>query len=86
MTHTKLVPTMIQLLLDSSHVSPSQIHNISSLRLIMVSGSPLGEDVVRKAVKRLPGGCSLGHAYGMTETCGHTGFVNPLVVNSLQTD
>ena len=82
-THTKLVPTMIQLLLDSSHVSPSQIHNISSLRLIMVSGSPLGEDVVRKAVKRLPGGCSLGHAYGMTETCGHTGFVNPLVVNSL---
>lgn len=83
-THTKLVPTMIQLLIDSSFAS-TKSGSLSSLRLIMVSGSPLGEDVVRKAVKVLPQGCSIAHAYGMTETCGHTSFVNPLTIAKLPT-
>ena len=81
-THTKLVPTMIQLLIDSSLAGAGGAR-LASLRLIMVSGSPLGEDVVRRAVGALPRGCALAHAYGMTETCGHTSFVNPRTIARL---
>jgi long-chain acyl-CoA synthetase len=62
-THTLLVPTMVQMLVD--HPSVDQ-HDLSSLRGILYGASPMNETVMERAMKKLPD-VEFTQAYGMTE-------------------
>ncbi|MBO3273655.1 long-chain-fatty-acid--CoA ligase [Pseudomonas schmalbachii] len=63
-THTLLVPTMIQMLVD--HPSLQQGRDLYSLRTIIYGASPISEAVLERAMARLPG-IDFVQAYGMTE-------------------
>ena len=62
-TDTLLVPTMIQLLVDSPEAAES---DLSSLARVMYGASPISETVLRKARAILPN-ARFTQAYGMTE-------------------
>jgi acyl-CoA synthetase (AMP-forming)/AMP-acid ligase II len=62
-THTLLVPTMIQMLLD--HPAFAE-HDLSSLKRIVYGGSSITLGVLERAAERLPG-VEFCQAYGMTE-------------------
>jgi long-chain acyl-CoA synthetase len=62
-THTLLVPTMINLLVIFSKFGD---FDLSSLRGIAYGASPMPDAVLRKAIEMLPG-VGFVHAYGMTE-------------------
>jgi long-chain acyl-CoA synthetase len=62
-THTLLVPTMVQMLVD--HPSVDQ-YDLSSLRSILYDASPMNEAVLERAMKKLPE-VEFTQAYGMTE-------------------
>jgi long-chain acyl-CoA synthetase len=62
-THTLLVPTMVQMLVD--HPSVDQ-YDLSSLRSILYGASPMNEAVLERAMKKLPE-VEFTQAYGMTE-------------------
>jgi len=63
-THTLLVPTMIQMTVD--HPSMKKPRDLSSLELIVYGASPISEAVVDRAMAALPG-IGFVQAYGMTE-------------------
>lgn len=50
-TDTLLVPTMVQMLVDSPETAEA---DLSSLRTVVYSASPMSEAVLERAVKRMP--------------------------------
>jgi acyl-CoA synthetase (AMP-forming)/AMP-acid ligase II len=62
-THTLLVPTMIQLMVD--HPAAAE-HDLTSLRGVIYGASPIPEAVLAKAMKTFPA-ARFVQAYGMTE-------------------
>jgi long-chain acyl-CoA synthetase len=62
-SHTLLVPTMIQMLVDHPAITG---RDFSSLREIMYGASPISEAVLDRAIARLPG-VRFRQGYGMTE-------------------
>jgi acyl-CoA synthetase (AMP-forming)/AMP-acid ligase II len=62
-TDSLLVPTMIQLLVDSPDTAGA---DLSSLRSLVYGASPISEAVLQRAVKRMPD-TRFTQAYGMTE-------------------
>ncbi|MBI1907754.1 MAG: long-chain-fatty-acid--CoA ligase [Rhodocyclales bacterium] len=63
-THTVLVPTMIQMLVD--HPAMRAGRDLSSLRTVVYGASPMPEAVLDRAMQALPG-VEFVQAYGMTE-------------------
>lgn len=64
-THTFLVPTVVQSLLEVPGIQQS---DLSSLSLLMYGAAPMGDVLLRRAMDILP--CQFMQAYGMTETAG----------------
>ena len=62
-THTLLVPTMINMLVNFPKIAD---FDVSTLRRISYGASPMPDAVLRKALQTLPG-VRFAHAYGMTE-------------------
>ena len=62
-THTLLVPTMINMLVNFPKLAD---YNLSSLQQIAYGASPMPDALLRRAVEMLPG-VRFVHAYGMTE-------------------
>ena len=62
-TDALLVPTMIQMLVDSPGIGAA---DLSSLRKLVYGGSPISEGVLDRVRAALPG-VTLAQAYGMTE-------------------
>ncbi|GAA4910740.1 acyl-CoA synthetase (AMP-forming)/AMP-acid ligase II [Actinomycetospora succinea] len=62
-TDVLLVPTMIQLLVDSPEAADA---DLTSLRHLLYGASPISEAVLERAAKRLPA-AEFTQAYGMTE-------------------
>lgn len=67
------VTTMLNYLLA---VEDLERYDLSSLRIVQYGGGPMGENVVREALERLP--CDLQQGYGMTEG-GTMTFLSPEV-------
>lgn len=67
------VTTMLNYLLA---VDDLERFDLSSLRIVQYGGGPMGEDVVREALDRLP--CDLQQGYGQTEG-GTMSFLSPQV-------
>ncbi|MCP1644875.1 long-chain acyl-CoA synthetase [Pseudomonas citronellolis] len=63
-SHTLLVPTMLQMLVD--HPSMAREPDLSSLKTVIYGASPISEAVLARVMARLPG-IDLMQAYGMTE-------------------
>lgn len=64
-THTTLVPSMIQMLL--AELSPGD-PAIATLQAVTYAGSPINEPLLKKAINIL--GCNFVQIYGLTEACG----------------
>ncbi len=64
-THTTLVPSMIQMLL--AELSPSD-PAVSTLKAVTYAGSPINEPLLKKAIDIL--NCDFVQIYGLTEACG----------------
>ncbi len=64
-THTFLVPAVIQALVDFKGVDAM---NMSSLELMVYGSAPISETLLMRAMDVF--GCGFTHAYGMTETSG----------------
>jgi acyl-CoA synthetase (AMP-forming)/AMP-acid ligase II len=64
-THTFLVPALVQILIATPGVEEA---DISSLDLLMYGASPMGDVLLRRAMAILK--CRFIHAYGMTESSG----------------
>jgi long-chain acyl-CoA synthetase len=64
-THTFLVPTVVQAVLEVPHVKEA---DLSSMQLLMYGAAPMGDVLLRRAIDVL--GCQFMQAYGMTETAG----------------
>lgn len=62
-THTLLVPTMVQMLVDHPGVDK---YDLSSLRDVLYGASPMNEAVLERAIKKFPN-IEFTQAYGMTE-------------------
>lgn len=62
-TDTVLVPTMIQMLVDSPEAA---LADMSSLRRLLYGGSPISEALIERTTARLPG-TRLTQTYAMTE-------------------
>ncbi len=71
-THTFMVPAVIQTLLNTPGVEDA---DMSSLQLLMYGASPMGDVQLRRAIDTL--GCGFMHAYGMTESAGTAVFLGP---------
>ncbi|MHB8814403.1 MAG: class I adenylate-forming enzyme family protein [Steroidobacteraceae bacterium] len=69
-THTVLVPTMIELLLEFTHIKQ---FDLSSLQLLGYGGSPMAPELVRRARQVLPD-AKLTQVYGLSETGYLTGL------------
>lgn len=72
-TDLVLVPTMIQLLVDSPDAAR---HDLRSLRRLLYAGSPISEAVLARATKRLPA-TEFTQLYGMTELSPVTSVLTP---------
>ncbi|MFD2420148.1 long-chain-fatty-acid--CoA ligase [Amycolatopsis pigmentata] len=72
-TDTLLVPTMIQLLVDSPDAAD---YDLSSLRRLLYGASPISEAVLDRAAKRLPT-AEFTQLYGMTELSPVTTVLTP---------
>jgi len=64
-THTFLVPTVVQSLLEVPEIKHA---DLSSLALLMYGAAPMGDVLLSRAMDLLP--CQFMQAYGMTETAG----------------
>lgn len=64
-THTTLVPSMIQMLL--AELSPGD-PAVSTLQAVTYAGSPINEPLLKKAIDIL--NCDFVQIYGLTEACG----------------
>ena len=62
-THTVLVPTMLQMLLDAPGADDA---DLSSLRHVQYAASPISAELQRRVLERLPD-CDVAQFYGMTE-------------------
>jgi len=69
-THTVLVPTMINLLTQSPEVAKA---NLQSLRVMAYGGSPMAPDLVRRTRRLLPG-VKMVQGYGLSESGFLTGL------------
>jgi long-chain acyl-CoA synthetase len=63
-THTAMVPTMVNMLCQVPHV---ETYDVSSLRKINIGGSPIAPAVLRRAREVFPT-CQFIQGYGQTET------------------
>ncbi|HEV7977437.1 long-chain-fatty-acid--CoA ligase [Amycolatopsis sp.] len=72
-TDVLLVPTMIQMLVDSPETAG---HDLSSLRRLLYGASPISEAVLERAAKRLPT-AEFTQLYGMTELSPVTTVLTP---------
>ncbi|WP_370326566.1 class I adenylate-forming enzyme family protein [Euzebya sp.] len=64
-THTQMVPTMLNMLLEEGQVTPA---DAGSLQRIMYGAAPMPPALLRRAMERL--GCDFLNVYGMTEALG----------------
>ena len=64
-THTFLVPTVVQALLEVPNI---ELADLSSLKWLMYGAAPMGDVLLRRAMDTLR--CEFIQAYGMTETSG----------------
>lgn len=71
-THTFLVPTVVQSLLQVEGVDRA---DLASLELLMYGAAPMGDVLLRRAMNMLP--CRFIQAYGMTETAGTVSVLPP---------
>jgi acyl-CoA synthetase (AMP-forming)/AMP-acid ligase II len=76
-THTFLVPTVVQSLLDAPGVKQA---DLTSFKWLMYGAAPMGDVLLRRAMDTLR--CEFIQAYGMTETsgswwCCHLQTTNP---------
>ena len=71
-THTFLVPTVIQNLLRVPGVENA---DLSSLELLMYGAAPIGDVLLSRAMEVLD--CKFMHAYGMTEAAGTVVVLRP---------
>lgn len=71
-THTFLVPAVVQMILNATTVRDA---DLSSLELLMYGASPMGDVLLRRAIDAL--GCNFMHAYGMTESAGTVVILPP---------
>ncbi len=71
-THTFLVPAVVQSLLNAPEVVSA---DMSSMELLMYGASPMGDVLLRRAMETL--GCNFIHAYGMTESAGTVVCLGP---------
>ena len=71
-THTFLVPTVVQSLLLVPGVDKA---DLSSLQLLMYGAAPMGDVLLRRAMDMLH--CRFIQAYGMTETSGTVAALPP---------
>ncbi|SDD53351.1 long-chain-fatty-acid--CoA ligase [Ruegeria marina] len=71
-THTFMVPAVVQALLNAPEVAGA---DMSSLELLMYGASPMGDVLLRRAIATL--GCNFMHAYGMTESSGTVVCLGP---------
>jgi len=69
-THTVLVPTMINLLVQLAEL---RSYDLSSLRVMGYGGSPMAPDLIRRTREALPG-VELIQVYGLSETGYLTGL------------
>ncbi|GAA3432926.1 long-chain-fatty-acid--CoA ligase [Kutzneria kofuensis] len=72
-TDVLLVPTMIQLLVDSPEAAE---HDLSSLRHLVYGASPISEALLDRAAERLPT-TEFTQAYGMTELAPVATLLSP---------
>jgi acyl-CoA synthetase (AMP-forming)/AMP-acid ligase II len=70
-TDSILVPSMIQMIVDSKGVSQ---YDVSSLRRILYGASPIAEEIIHRTQKAFPG-AGLTQGYGMTETAALIAFL-----------
>jgi long-chain acyl-CoA synthetase len=71
-THTFLVPAVVQSLLNTPGI---ELADLSSMQLLMYGASPMGDVLLRRAIDVL--GCNFMHAYGMTESSGTVVCLGP---------
>ena len=71
-THTFLVPTVVQALLQVEGVEKA---DLSSMELLMYGAAPMGDVLLRRAMDMLR--CRFIQAYGMTETAGTVSALPP---------
>lgn len=71
-THTFLVPAVVQALLNAPAATEA---DLSSLELLMYGAAPMGDVLLRRAIEVL--GCRFMHAYGMTESSGTVVILEP---------
>ena len=71
-THCFFVPAVVQSLLQAPGVQQA---DLSSLQLLMYGASPIGDALLRQAIKVL--GCRFMQAYGMTESSGTIVVLEP---------
>lgn len=71
-THTLLVPAMIQFMLQNPGARTADYRN---LRLMAYAGSPISEVVLKEAAEVFR--CKLVQAYGLTEVSGVATFLSP---------
>ncbi|MEQ6247557.1 long-chain-fatty-acid--CoA ligase [Sulfitobacter sp. HNIBRBA3233] len=64
-THTFLVPTVVQSLLNVPGIGDA---DLSSMELLMYGAAPIGDVLLSRAMEVLQ--CKFMHAYGMTEAAG----------------
>lgn len=72
-THTLLVPTMIQLTVDHPDAGN---YDLSSLKMMTYGGSVISEPVLRRAMTRFPN-AGFMQAYGMTELAPCATYLSP---------
>jgi acyl-CoA synthetase (AMP-forming)/AMP-acid ligase II len=72
-THSILVPTMINLLVSSGRIAD---YDITSFKRLMYGASPMPEAVLKKAMTLLPG-VELAQGYGQTEAAPVITFLEP---------
>ncbi len=65
-TATALIPTMLNMLVNSDRLSA---HRYDSLRMLLTSGAPIAEELIQRALEAFE--CDYVQAYGLTETCPH---------------
>ena len=72
-SHTVLVPTMLQLLLDAPGADGA---DLSSLRHVQYAASPISAELQERVLRRLPG-CDVAQFYGMTEAAPTVTHLTP---------
>jgi acyl-CoA synthetase (AMP-forming)/AMP-acid ligase II len=72
-TDLGLVPTMVQMLVDSDRVEES---DLSSVRRVFYGASPISEGLLQRAMKTMPD-AAFSQLYGMTELAPSVTFLAP---------